>query len=124
MIKKIMALPIVFSLMLPVQASSKVKYFKDKGLSIGRGAVVEVVDYDARLGGIYQVFTPKFSGEGYSYTRAKNLSKSIRNFNNRAVKRSPASIVGKKFKLDKNLETLLAPPLWPKKKVKKVKIKK
>lgn len=97
-------------LMLPSFGFTKVKYFYDKALPISVGARIKIIDFDARLGGIYQVMTVGLPGEGYSYTRAKNLFKSIKKIDRVAVAKSPASIVGKKFRLSKSLETVLAPP--------------
>lgn len=107
---------LVCILIFPLFSYAKVKYFYDKALPISAGATIKVIAFDGRLGGIYQVITVALPGEGYSYTRAKNLFKSIRKINKKAIAKSPASIVGKKFRLSKSLETVLAPPVLPKKK--------
>ncbi|MGH1468110.1 MAG: hypothetical protein ACRBBP_04405 [Bdellovibrionales bacterium] len=112
MIKIILVTLLVF----PSFSFAKVKYFYDKALPISAGGKIKIIDFDARLGGIYQVMSVGFPGEGYSYTRFKNLSKSINKLNRKAIVRSPASIVGKKFRLSKALETVLAPPVLPEKK--------
>lgn len=114
---------IIASLFCSSVSFAGVKYFYDKALPVGKGTQVKVLDYDSRLGGVFQLQSVNSPAEGYIYTRLPKLSKSIKTLDGRRAARSPASLIGKTFTLTSKLEAVLPPPNivsdFPKPKTKK-----
>lgn len=97
--------------LLPISSFSKVPdYFFEQETLLDKGLTVTILDYDRRLGGVFEIVTDKDYGVRNHYTRLGDLSVAVKEITRRKFRKKTERLVGKSFKINKaKLKTYKSP---------------